>query len=116
MNTGKYLLGAGSERRGGGAGDGGVSAAPGQGRRRALGGHGGLGGQVLRQRGHLPGGARGRHDVACKHVARVQLRTAQDTLKFLNNNGLLRLAAIVWCVAPNIRQVKLRDMTSRDVT
>ena len=31
--------------------------------------------------------------------------TAQGTLKFLNNNGLLRLAAIVWCVAPNIRQV-----------
>ena len=33
--------------------------------------------------------------------------TFQNTLNFLKNNGLLRIAAIVWCVSPNLRHVRL---------
>jgi len=28
----------------------------------------------------------------------------QETLRFLNSHDLLKISAIVWCVAPNIRQ------------
>ena len=36
----------------------------------------------------------------------MYLTSFKDTLRFLNNNGLLRISAIVWCVVPNPRQVK----------
>jgi len=32
------------------------------------------------------------------------LSFVQDTLSYLNNNDLLKISAIIWCVSPNIRQ------------
>ena len=41
----------------------------------------------------------------------LQLKAFQNTLKFLNNNGLLKISAIVWCVSPNLRHVRLGHET-----